>query len=69
MANDGILDQKRRADEKQASRDRDQQRLAAGEVTAAELARENSFFRSFDLEKFAIESIGGRPLRRRRPKG
>jgi hypothetical protein len=33
-----------RADEKQASRDEDARRLAAAEVTASQLTKENSFF-------------------------
>lgn len=39
-----ILDQKARAAEKQASRDEDERRLKAGEITEQELRRENSFF-------------------------
>lgn len=35
---------KSRAEEKQASRDEDARRLAAGEVTAEQLTKENSFF-------------------------
>jgi len=37
------FDPKKRAAEKQASRDEDARRLAAGEVTQEELRRENSF--------------------------
>jgi hypothetical protein len=61
----GKAEMERWAAEKQASRDRDQRRLDAGEITVAELAEENNFFKGFSLEEFRIESIGGRPLRRR----
>jgi hypothetical protein len=61
----GKAEMERWAAEKQASRDRDQRRPDAGEITVAELAEENNFFKGFNLEEFRIESIGGRTLRRR----
>ena len=57
-----ILDPVARAAEKQASRDADAARLAAGEITPAELARENSFFGSLDLSGFRIAAIGKTPI-------
>ena len=51
-----------RAREKQAARDRDAQRLAAGEVSAAKLQRENNFFASIDFSKARISAIGKRRI-------
>jgi hypothetical protein len=62
------LDPKKRAAEKQASRDRDLERLRKGEVTPEELTKENNFFAALDLTKFKIVSIGGRPLRKDKKK-
>jgi hypothetical protein len=59
------LDPVARAAEKQASRDRDRARLAAGEVSPRELARENDFFRDFDVEHSEIVAIGRKPIGRR----
>jgi len=58
-----VLDPVARAAEKQASRDADAARLAAGAVTPAELARENSFFGSLDLSGFRIAAIGKTPIK------
>ncbi|MGI0524003.1 hypothetical protein [Rhizobium giardinii] len=57
------LDQKARAEAKRASRDEDERRLAAGEITKQELRRENSFFGALDMSKFRIVAIGGKPVR------
>ena len=59
----GVLDQAADARRKQDSRDRDQARLDAGEVTQEDLARENGFFSALDVAGFEIVSIGGRPPR------
>jgi hypothetical protein len=64
----GILDPRKRAAEKQASRDRDLERLRTGKVTPEQLTKENSFFDALDIASFKIEAIGGRPLRRKDPK-
>ncbi len=60
---DGVLDPVARAAEKQASRDADAARLAAGTITPAELARENSFFSCLDLRTFRIVAIGKTAIR------
>ena len=65
MARGGLLDPQRRAREKQASRDEDARRLAAGEITAADLARENDFFAGFDPSKARISAIGERRIGRK----
>jgi hypothetical protein len=44
------IDPEERRREKQASRDEDARRLAAGEVTPEQLNRENSFFAGLSLE-------------------
>lgn len=49
--------------EKQASRDEDAARLARGEITPAQLRRENNFFGALDMQRFKIVAIGGRPVR------
>jgi hypothetical protein len=41
--------------------------LAAGEITAAELAKENDFFASFDLSQARITAIGKRRVGRKKP--
>jgi hypothetical protein len=58
------LDAAERAREKQASRDWDAERLRRGEVSRAQLARENGFFEPLELSSFQIAAIGGRPLGR-----
>jgi len=63
----GVLDPAQRAAEKQASRDRDQARLDAGEVSAQELSRENDFFSCFDGALEIVE-IGGKPFGKRLPR-
>jgi hypothetical protein len=60
------LNAKERALEKQASRDRDSERLRQGRISAADLQRENSFFASFDAASFEIVSIGSRSIDRHR---
>jgi len=61
----GKLDQEERARQKQASRNRDQARLAAGEIDSEGLRKENGFFSSLDLKGFRIAAIGGKPLKQR----
>jgi len=61
----GKLDQEERARQKQASRDRDQARLAAREIDREDLRKENDFFSSLDLRNFRITAIGGKPLKRK----
>jgi hypothetical protein len=56
------LDQAERARQKQARRDRDHARLEVGEISPAELNRENGFFSALPLGKFKIVSIGKRPF-------
>jgi hypothetical protein len=56
------LDQAECVRKKQASRDCDLARLESGEISAAELNRENGFFSALPLHKFRIESIGGKPF-------
>ena len=63
MVREFKLDPKKRAAEKQASRDRDLERLKRGEITPEELTKENDFFAALDLAEFEIVSIGGRPFR------
>ncbi|GAB4361798.1 MAG: hypothetical protein Kow00114_16620 [Kiloniellaceae bacterium] len=56
------LDGAERARQKQASRDEDARRLATGEISRAELQRENSFFNSLPFEKATITKIGRRSV-------
>jgi hypothetical protein len=56
------LDPAKRVLDKAAARDRDAERLRSGEVSCAQLGRENNFFSSLDLSSFEIAAIGGRPL-------
>lgn len=58
------LDQRARAAAKQASRDEDARRLAAGEISEDELRRNNSFFGSLDMSRFRMVAIGGKPIKR-----
>lgn len=44
------------------SRDDDLRRLAAGEVTPAQLERENCIFTVLPLHTFRITAIGGKPI-------
>lgn len=60
------FDPKKRAAEKQASRDEDARQLAAGEVTHAELRKRNGFFSSLDFKKWVMVAIGGKPIKRRK---
>jgi len=48
--------------EKQRSREEDQRRLDAGEITPEELRRENGFASSLPLSKFRITHIGKTPI-------
>jgi hypothetical protein len=68
VTKDGSFDWKKRAAKKQASRDRDLERLRNGEVTPEELAKENDFFAALDLTKFKIVAMGGKPLRKGKKK-
>ena len=67
MVRKRVLGPEPRAREKQAARDEDARRLAAGEITAAELAKENDFFASFDLSQARITAIGKRRVGRKKP--
>ena len=53
-----------RAREKQLSRDRDAGRLAAGEVSALELRRENGIGSHLPLSRYQMVAIGGRSILR-----
>ena len=44
------------------SRDEDLRRLAAGEVTPAQLTTENCIFSVLPLHTFRITAIGGKPV-------
>jgi hypothetical protein len=55
------LDAAERAREKQASRDRDAERLQRGEISRAQLARENGLFEVLDQAGFEIVAVGARP--------
>ncbi len=59
-----VLDPMKRASEKQASRERDRERLVSGQVNRDDLRRENGLFSSIPLQQFHIASIGGRPVGR-----
>jgi hypothetical protein len=56
------LDSRKRALEKQKSRDRDQARLNNGSVSPAELRRENSMFAALPLHRYKMVAIGGKAL-------
>jgi len=56
------LDSRKRALEKQESRDRDQARLNAGSVRPSELRRENSVFSALPLHRYKMVAIGGKAL-------
>jgi hypothetical protein len=56
------LDGAARSASKEASRDWDERRVSAGEVSPAALRRENSFFASLDFSKFKMVAIGGKPI-------
>ena len=43
-----------RTEDKQKSRDEDQRRLDSGEITKAELSKENSFFGSLNIVSLSI---------------
>jgi hypothetical protein len=58
----GKLDQKERARDKQASRDRDAARLKSGDVSREQLASENNPFSGLGLENFHVVSIGRRKV-------
>lgn len=58
MARRILLAPGQRAREKQAARDRDAHRLAAGEISAAELQRKNNFFASIDFSRARISAVG-----------
>ncbi len=60
-----VLDQAQRAAEKQAAREADRKRLAAGDVSAAELAVENDFFANLDVEALEIEAVGDLKISRK----
>lgn len=61
-----IFDPEKRAAAKQASRDDDARRLAAGEISKEELRRRNGFFSAlFEGERagqWEMVAIGGKPL-------
>lgn len=56
------LDSRKRALEKQESRDRDAARLKSGSVSASELRRENSIFSALPLHRYKMVAIGGKAL-------
>ncbi len=56
------FDPAERARQKQASRDEDARRLAAGEITRSELRRENGMVSGMDLSNASIVAIGGKKL-------
>lgn len=56
------LDPRKRALEKQESRERDQARLNKGSVSASELRRENSAFAALPLHRYKMVAIGGKSL-------
>jgi hypothetical protein len=56
------LDPRKRALEKQESRDRDAARLREGSVNRAELRRENSFFSALPLNRYQMVAIGGKSI-------
>lgn len=58
-----------RARQKQASRDEDARRLAAGEITKAALKRENGMLSGMDLSGSVIVAIGGKRLEKPIPIG
>jgi hypothetical protein len=60
------LDQQKRAEEKQASRDEDERLLADGKISPVELRRKNGFFSSLDLSEFKMIAIGGKPVEPRK---
>lgn len=62
-------DPEERRREKQASRDEDARRLAAGEVTPAELARENSPFSGLRIGPIDYSRTGLPRYRRERKQG
>lgn len=62
----GKLDSRKRAAAKQASRDEDARRLAAGEITKEELRAENSFIGSLDMSRFKMVAIGDKPVKFKR---
>ena len=53
-----------RALEKQASREHDLARLKAGEVSAADLRRENGIGSRLSLGRYRMSAIGGRSILR-----
>ncbi|MBX5041143.1 hypothetical protein [Rhizobium lentis] len=58
------LDSRKRALEKQESRERDQVRLDNGSVSPAQLRRENSAFAELPLHRYKMVAIGGKALAR-----
>lgn len=63
----GRLDQRERARQKQAARDEDARRLAAGETTPEALDRENGLAAGLDMANFRIVAVGRRKLGKGRP--
>jgi hypothetical protein len=58
-----LLDPKQRQQEKQTSREQDQQRQEQGEISPAVLNQDNGFFAALDLSTFRIASLIRRKLR------
>jgi hypothetical protein len=56
------LDSRKRALEKQESRDRDAARLKNGSISPSELRRENSLFSALPLHRYKMVAIGGKAL-------
>lgn len=55
---ESVLDGRKRASEKQRSRDNDMKRLERGVIAPMELARENGFFASLNAPKMRIIAVG-----------
>jgi hypothetical protein len=56
------LDHDKRALEKQESREQDAARLRDGQVSPADLRRENSFFSGLSLSRYRMVAIGGKSI-------
>lgn len=53
-----MFDIRNRADQKQEARDLDRERLEHGEISRADLRRENDFFAGVDFSGFRIVAVG-----------
>lgn len=57
-----MFDIRNRAVQKQEARDLDRVRLEHGEISRADLRRENDFFAEVDFSRFRIVAVGNRPI-------